>query len=156
MTSRSVKSVPWHANAGESRPLGKRGHIRLLVIAALVWAAFWAGGLPHYYQLYSTRIMAFFDLAVLVPITGVACWFLRGVRPEGRLSVSAWSAFHFTAPLAIYDWLYCGILLGHGMQFVAQFWYLSVYYAIPWIILPGVALILDRRDAKRSRRADVA
>ena len=99
--------------------------------------------------------MALFDLAILVPITGVVYWFLRGVRPAERLKVSAWSAFYFTVPLAIYDWLYCGVLLGYGRQFVVQFWYLSVYYAIPWLILPGVALILDRRDARESRSGDV-
>ena len=97
--------------------------------------------------------MAFFDLAVLVPITGVVYGVLRGVKRGRRLKVSAWFAFYFTVPLAIYDWLYCGVYLGHGMQFLSRFWYLSVYYAIPWVVLPAVALMLNHRSARESRNA---
>jgi hypothetical protein len=136
--------------------LTPRGHIRLLLIATLVWAAFLIGGLPSYYQQYSTRFMVWFDLVVLVPITGVVYIVLRGVRPERRLKVSAWIAFYFTVPLAIYDWLYCGVYLGHGIKFLSRFWYLSVYYAIPWVLMPGVALMLDRRSSRASRHGGAA
>jgi hypothetical protein len=126
------------------------------LIATLVWAGFWVGGLPSYYQQYSTGFMAFFDLVILVPITAVVYLVLRGVKRHRRLKVSAWFAFYFTVPLAIYDWLYCGVYLGHGMQFLSRFWYLSIYYAIPWVVLPTVALVLDRRDVGESRNASVS
>ncbi len=136
--------------------LRRRSHIRLLLIATLVWAGFWVCGLPSYYQQYSTAFMVFFDLVILVPITVVAYLVLRGVRRSRRLKVSAWFAFYFTVPLAIYDWLYCGVYLGHGMQFLSRFWYLSVYYAIPWAVLPTVALVLNRRNAGESGNASVS
>ena len=97
--------------------------------------------------------MAFFALVVLIPITGVVYLVLRGEKRERRLRVSAWFAFYFTVPLAIYDWLYCGVYLGHGLQFLSRFWYLSVYYAIPWVVLPTVALMLNRRSARVPRNA---
>jgi hypothetical protein len=128
----------------------RRSHIRLFLIATSVWAGFLVGGLPAYYQQYSTTTMVIFDLVVLVPITGVVYFVLRGVRGGRRLQVSAWIAFYFTVPLAIYDWLYCGVYLGHGMQFLTNFWYLSIYYVIPWVLLPTVALMLDRRSARAS------
>lgn len=117
------------------------------MITSLVWAGFLLGGMPSYYQQYSTVLMVMFDLVLLVPITFVVYLVLHGVRREGRLKAAAWIAFYFTVPLAFYDWLYCGIYLGHGMAFVGRFWYLSVYYVIPWLVLPVVALVLDRRDA---------
>ena len=129
----------------------RRGHIRLFLIATLVWAAFLLGGLPSYYQQYSTRFMLLFDVVVLVPIAGVAYLVLRGVRRERRMKVAVWIAFYFTVPLAIYDWLYCGIYLGHGMQFLSRFWYLAVYYIIPWVLLPMVALMLNHRSERASR-----
>ena len=128
-----------------------RGHIRLFLIATLVWAAFLLGGLPSYYQQYSARFMLLFDVVVLVPIAGAVHLVLRGVRRETRLQVAVWIAFYFTVPLAIYDWLYCGIYLGHGMQFLSRFWYLTVYYIIPWILLPMVAFMLNHRSARASR-----
>ena len=126
----------------------RRSHISLYLIATSVWAAFLIGGLPSYYQQYSTATMAMFDLVVLVPIAGAAYFVLRQIRGGKRLRVSLWIAFYFTVPLAVYDWLYCGVYLGHGMEFVRTFWYLSVYYVIPWILLPVVALTLDRRTAR--------
>jgi low temperature requirement protein LtrA len=51
--------------------LTTRGHIRLLLIATLVWAAFLSCGLPSYYQQYSTRFMLGFDIVVLVPMVAL-------------------------------------------------------------------------------------
>ncbi len=136
--------------------MSRRGHIRLYLAATLVWAAFWVGGLPSYYQQYSTAFMVFFDLVILVPITGVVYLVLRGVRRKRRLQLAAWIAFYFTLPLAVYDWLYCGVYLGHGTSFVTRYWYLSVYYAIPWVLLPAVALMLDRRGAGDTGSAGAA
>ena len=130
--------------------MGRRSHIRLLLIATCVWAGFWLGGLPSYYQQYSTTSMVIFDLVVLVPITGAVYMVFRGVKRKRRLKISLWFAFYFTVPLATYDWIYCGVYLGHGMRFLSRFWYLSVYYAIPWIVMPTVALILNYQSAKAS------
>jgi hypothetical protein len=135
---------------GGSRTLKSRNHILLFLAATCVWAVFLIGGLPSYYQQYSKLSMVLFDIVVLVPITGVAYLVLRGVGRERRLNVSAWIAFYFTVPLAIYDWLYCGVFLGHGMQFLGRFWYLSVYYAIPWVLMPMVALVLNHWSERAS------
>ena len=64
-----------------------------------------------------------------------------------RLAVASWLAFYITVPLLLYDALYCGVWLGHGLRFFVDFWYLSVYYVIPWLILPPTGLWLDRRPA---------
>jgi hypothetical protein len=61
--------------------------------------------------------------------------------------VAGWLAFYITVPLLLYDVLYCGVYLGYGAGFVVEFWYLSVYYIVPWIILPPTGLWLDRRPA---------
>ena len=82
------------------------------------------------------------------------CFVLRRTKRRRRLKVALWLAFYFTVPLAMYDWLYCGIYLGHGAGFIGRFWYLSVYYAIPWIVFPLIAVGIrsDRsREFKRAR-----
>lgn len=124
-----------------------RDHIGILLIATLVWAAFWAVGLPSYYQQYSTAQMIWFDSVVLIPIAAIAYLVLKRYRPERRLPTALWLAFYFTVPLAIYDWLYCGLWLGEGLQFAWKYWYLTVYYLIPWALLPLIAHVLDRRDS---------
>lgn len=121
-----------------------RGHIGFLLIASVVWAGFLIAGLPFYYQQYSNLQMIWFDSLVLIPIAAIAYLFLRRLRPERRLTIALWLAFYFTVPLAVYDWLYCGLYLRHGVQFLSKYWYLTVYYAIPWVLLPLIALLLNR------------
>ena len=121
-----------------------QSHIRIFLIATFVWAGFWVAGLPHYYQQYSKILMIWFDSLLLIPIATIVYFVLKRLRPERRSTIALWLAFYFTVPLAIYDWLYCGLNLGHGVQFITRYWYLSVYYAIPWVLLPLMALLLNR------------
>ena len=120
-----------------------QGHIGIFLIATVVWAGFWIAGLPFYYQQYSRLFMIWFASLVLIPIAAIAYLVLRRLRPEKRLATACWLAFYFTVPLAVYDWLYCGHYLGHGVQFISKYWYLTVYYVIPWILLPLMALLLN-------------
>jgi len=124
--------------------MNKRHHIRLWILATAVWAGFLLGGLPDYYQQYSTGFMLGFVLLVLLPIALVFYFVLHGVARRRRMSVALWIAFYFTLPLAVYDWLYCGLWLGHGIRFVWEFWYLTVYYAIPWLLAPAIVLLVNR------------
>ena len=131
----------------------KRGHLRIFLIATVVWAAFWVAGLPSYYQQYSVNFMGWFATLLLLFIPAILYRVLRPVHPKRRMATALWLAFYFTVPLALYDWLYCGLYLGHGIQFLTRYWYLTVYYAIPWILLPLVAFHLNSisADLRRSR-----
>jgi len=124
--------------------MNARGHIRIFFIATAVWTGFWTAGLPSYYQQYSTNLMIWFDVLLLIPIAAIVYLVLRHRRPERRFAVALWLALYFTVPLAVYDWLYCGLYLGHGAQFITRYWYLTVYYAIPWVLMPLIALLLNR------------
>ncbi len=122
-------------------------HLRVLGVVTVAWAAFWVIGLPDYYQQYSDRFMAVFDLAILLPLWYVVYRVLGTVRRGRRLAVALWLAFYITVPLSLYDALYCGVWLGYGAGFVTEFWYLTVYYVVPWLILPPTGMWLDRRPA---------
>ena len=122
----------------------KQGHLRVFLTATLVWAVFWIAGLPSYYQQYSNLLMIWFDSLLLIPIAAIVYFVLRRLPLDRRLTIALWLAFYFTVPLAFYDWVYCGLYLGHGGQFISRYWYLSVYYLIPWILFPLMALLLDR------------
>ena len=126
-----------------------RGHIRIFLIATVVWTGFWIAGLPSYYQQYSNLLMFWFDSLLLIPLAAIVYFVLRPLRPERRLTIALWLSFYFTVPLALYDWLFCGLYLGHGIQFLSRYWYLTVYYPIPWILMPLVALLLNRSETPR-------
>jgi len=123
-------------------------HLRLLIIVTVAWFIFWLAGLPDYYQQYSDTTMLLFDLIVLPPI-----WYLvyRSVKQSrlGRaLTESLWWSFYISVPLLIFDLLFCSFYLGYGLSFLWEFWYLSVYYIIPWIIFPPTGWWVDRRRSQ--------
>jgi hypothetical protein len=128
-------------------------HVRLLVLATLTWAAFWVLGLPRYYQQYSTWTMAVLSLVLLAVLAVALPRVFRPMRASRRMAASWWIAFYFTVPLAAYDALYCGVSLGHGWAFLWRYWYLTIYYFIPWVVLPTAAALAtggDRVPAPRT------
>jgi hypothetical protein len=134
----------------------RRAHVQLLLACTVAWTVFWVVGLPAYYQQYSRTFLIWFDAVVLIPLSAVFLLVLRRAPQARRMTLSLWMAFYFTVPVAIYDWLYCGVLLGHGLGFVWRYWYLSVYYVIPWPILPCLAATLNRRGTAQDGARPVA
>jgi hypothetical protein len=128
-----------------------RTHLKLFVFGTAAWIVFWIAGLPSYYQQYSQKFMIWFDLLLLPTLTFLFLVILRRMGAGRRMKRSLWMAFYFTVPLALYDWFYCGLFLGHGLTFLSQYWYLSIYYFIPWVILPALAFWLNRADAQKSK-----
>ncbi|MBM3125319.1 MAG: hypothetical protein FJZ87_09635 [Chloroflexi bacterium] len=120
-----------------------RKHLRLLVIVTAVWLLFFVAGAPDYYQQYSTQSMIIFDLAVL-PLLWWVCY-LSIKKSRNPMASSFWLAFYFVVPLFFYDLIYIGVYLGYGFDFIWKFWYLSVYYLLPWMILPPTGWWIERQ-----------
>ncbi len=120
-------------------------HLRLLIIVSIVWLLFWIAGLPEYYQQYSTRFMVLFDLAILPPIWFYIYRSVRRSKPGRAFTVSLWWAFYISVPLFIYDLIYVAVYLGHGIYFLTKYWYLTVYYILPWLLFPPTGWWVGKR-----------
>lgn len=119
-------------------------HIRLLLLGALVWTAFVIIGLPDYYQQYSFGTMVVASIALVPAIVFAALKVLRGARIEKRQELGFWLSVYFTIPFLVLDYLYCGLYLNHGWEFLSRFWYLTVYYVVPWLIFVPIGHLLAR------------
>ncbi len=127
-----------------------KNHIRIFIIATIVWFIFLLAGMPDYYLQYSNQKMIVFVTILLIPISIIVIMVFKPLKPQKRLTVAFWYAFYFTVPLAIYDTIYCGLYLGFGINFFFIFWFLSIYYVIPWILFPAVAILLNRKNTSLS------
>jgi hypothetical protein len=100
--------------------------------------------------------MIIFDLAILPPIWAIVYQNVKKARPGKALNTSVWWAFYISCPLFIYDFIYAGIYLGNGITFLWSYWYLTVYYALPWVLFPPTGLLIERKrhvtTAKRVTR----
>lgn len=121
-------------------------HIRILIIATLIWLLFLLLGLPDYYLQYSANIMIWWTVLLLIPFSIIIWKIFKPIKHSRRIKISLWYAFYFSLPLAIYDYLFCGVYLGYGFQFIFIFWFLSVYYLIVWILFPLIAFVLNKKN----------
>lgn len=122
-----------------------KNHIKLLAMVTVAWVLFWVAGLPDYYQQYATVTMVVFDLAILPPIWLIIYRSVQKARPGRAVAVSWWWAFYIAFLLFLYDLLYVGLFLGHGMSFLWKYWYLTVYYVLPWLVFPPTGRLIEKR-----------
>ena len=122
-----------------------RDHLRLLFFVSIAWLLFWIGGLPDYYQQYSTTFMILFDLAILPPIWLIVYRSIKRAKSNRRLIISLWWAFYISIPLFVYDFIYVGIYLGHGMTFLWSYWYITIYYLLPWFLFPLTGWLSEKK-----------
>ena len=126
--------------------MNPRSHLRLGIIVTAVWGLFWLLGWPDYYQQYSTRRMVIF-VVILAPLFwGLVIRMLRSIK-SGRIYKSIILSTYFTVPFFVYDYVYCGLYLGNGMGFLHKYWYLTIYYIIPWIMVPLTAVWIESKRA---------
>ena len=128
-----------------------RKHLRLLAIVSIAWLLFWIAGLPEYYQQYSTKTMILFDLAILPPIWLIIYLSVKKSGPGKALNASLWWAFYISFPLFIYDIVYVGIYLDNGINFLWNYWYLTIYYVLPWILFLPTGWLIEKRRSIKSR-----
>ena len=119
-------------------------HLRLFVSGVATWFGFWVLGLPDYYQQYSFTFVAL-GTAALVPPTAWLGWrIISRTRQEHRVSRAFWLSMYFTVPFLALDATYCGLYLGHGAGFFSRYWYLTVFYVIPWVLFLPTGFWLRR------------
>lgn len=121
-----------------------RSHIKLGITVTAVWVLFLLLGWPDYYQQYSTRGMVIFVAILALLFWGLVVRILRSIE-SGRVYKSIILSIYFTVPFFVYDYIYCGIHLGNGIGFLYKYWYLTIYYIIPWIVVPLTAVWIDCR-----------
>ncbi len=123
-------------------------HLQIYIFASIFWLLFYLAGLPDYYLQYSTKSMIITETILLIPFSIIIWIILKRVKNTRRIGISLWYSFYFTIPLMIYDFIYCGIYLGYGLNFFLKFWFLTVYYVIPWILFPTIAILLNIKTKK--------
>lgn len=127
--------------------MGIGQHVHLFLMATTMWTMFFFAGLPtNYYQ--SWPIWGQLVGVVIIPAIAlgwVAYLRVRAMDAGRAAATSIWMALYFTVPFAIYDWLYLGMHLGAGWSFLSTHWYLSVFYIIPWLLLPLIGFWAGRR-----------
>ena len=128
--------------------MNARQHVSYALQAVVTWGLFFVAGLPDYYQQYSAPVIG----SASVLLQGwIGVWALAVLLPvarEKRVRVACWIAFYFSVPFATLDGAYCVLIKHHGVEYLRDYWYLSVFYISMWVALPPGAWVLNRAEQR--------
>lgn len=125
-------------------------HILIFSLATTLWTFFLLGGLSsEYYQTWSFwPVFIIVDVFPTILIIPLGYYIMKYVVQHEYLRTSLLIAFYASIPLVIYDTIYIGFYLNKGLGFFVDYWYLTVFYFVPWIIMPLVAIKI-KNDIKK-------
>lgn len=115
----------------------------LFTTATTMWTAFLPAGLPSNYFLHWSGEA---QLWLIVILPTIALFLItwrraRGLSATDALIVACVTAFYFTVPFFVYDWLYLGLHKNLDWSFLRTHWDLTSFYATPWLALPLIVLL---------------
>ena len=120
-------------------------HWRLFCVMTTWWTLFFIVGLPwDYYLQTPVWMIAIFGIIFPAAIMMRFAYRLSIRKPTSAMQNVFWIAFYGTAPLFVYDYLYLAIHQARGLAFLKSHWYLTVFYVLPWLVLPPIAVIAGR------------
>lgn len=125
-------------------------HWHLFCLGTTWWTLYFILGLPsNYFQ--TTSVWLILIGGVIFPTVALTAFgWRRCQRESARQPAHVWAcaariAFYMTVPLFGYDYLYLALHQRRGWSFLISHWYLTVFYVIPWLLMPMVAWVVLRR-----------
>jgi len=117
-----------------------REHLYLFYLATTCWTFFFLGGLwSDYYRTWPAwRTFLLIDALPAAALGVLSVSLIRWMTPGRPYRGALWIAFYFTVPLLVYDLIYLGLYKQLGFSFIVPYWYLSIFYVIPWLVTFGV------------------
>lgn len=134
--------------------MNRKRHIILLLIALSAWFVFYLIGLPSkYFQKWSTESQILLSLVTVFAIIPLIAFVTLILIGNHYVKVSKWFAFYASLPLAIIDFIICGIIQKKGLYVFISHWYITIGYFYVWIIIPIVGFTIEKFE-KRVRNEE--
>lgn len=131
-------------------PVVTKGHLSMLLIVVVSWGLnWWEGSFSGHYFDWALNMKIVRMTNVVMMLAPISWLTLRMTsRPTECRENAAWLALYFSFTFALLDFLYLGIVQGHGLGYVRIFWHASILYPLFWIVIPGVGLLIERSVAE--------
>ena len=126
-------------------------HLMIFSIAVVMWLLnFWEGSYSNHYLNWSlnmkiTRITNI--LLILMPIAYLLLRFYSSkkqyFRDAGLISL------YFSCIFILFDFLYLGISKNYWLQYIQDYWFITIFYPIFWIEIPLIGWFMQRNTLKK-------
>jgi len=120
-------------------------HFYVVCVVTSLWAWFFLLGLwSNYYQEWSwLSQLAFIDLLPLFVMVVLAKGLILLFKGYGLQQASLIVAFYFSVPFLFYDYVYLAAYKGLGYQYLRDYWYLTGFSVLPWLVFPIRAKLMS-------------
>ncbi len=121
--------------------------ILLFSLSTTLWIFFLLGSLStEYFQTWpALQTLIIVDIIPAILLIPLSYYLLQSVIGHHYIRASLFAAFYASIPLVIYDVIYIAFHLKKGLFFFFDYWYLTIFYFIPWIIIPIIAYKIKRK-----------
>jgi hypothetical protein len=124
-----------------------KNHLNLLYLSTTFWTWFFLGGLwTNYYQdLSLTKAIIFGVLlpSIILLLTGKGL--LKSISKVNYFKAAIICASYFTIVLSTYDFIYLKLYLGKSIYYLIDYWYLTIFSLIAYLILLPLGYNLDKQ-----------
>lgn len=123
-----------------------RSHLYLLYLSTTFWTWFFLGGLwTNYYQdLTFSNALLFVVILPAVILLLVGKGLLKSVTKTNYCKAAVVCASYFAFVLLAYDFIYLKLYAGKGFAYLIDYWYLTFFSPIPYLILLPIGYRLDK------------
>ncbi|MCU0437747.1 MAG: hypothetical protein MUC49_07500 [Raineya sp.] len=127
-----------------------RNHLHLLYLSTTFWTWFFLGGLwTNYYQdLSFINALIFIMIFPTLIFIFVGKGLLKSIAKTNYLKAAFISASYFAFVLLLYDFIYLKLYLGKTFNYLIDYWYLTFFSPIPYIILLPIGRYLDKKESE--------
>lgn len=117
-------------------------HIYFFCVTTTLWTFFFLGGLwSTYYQEWTWywQLIVIDWIPVLILIYRAPA-LIRSTSEFSTMRSALWLAFYFSIPFLAYDFIYLQLYKELPFSYLMDYWYLTAFSVVPWIIFPLSAL----------------
>jgi hypothetical protein len=124
-----------------------RKHLYLLYLSTSFWAWFFLAGLwTNYYQdLSFSNALIFVIICPTIILALLAKGLLISVTKINYFKCALICASYVAFVLLLYDFIYLKLYLGKDFSYLLDYWYLTFFSPIPYLVLLPVGYDLDKR-----------
>lgn len=130
-----------------NRMMTFKNHLYLLCLSTTLWAWFFLGGLwTNYYQdLTFVQALIYIIIFPTIILAIVGRGLLKSVSKNNYFKSAIICASYLAFVLLIYDFIYLKLYLGKTFSYLTDYWYLTFFSPIPYLILLPIGYRLDNR-----------
>jgi len=131
-----------------------KDHFTVFFITTSFWAYYFLGGLwSNYYQTWPfLKTLIIVDIIPIFFLLFIGKIYLkpftRNLKGGQIIIASLAVAFHTSVPLLVYDFIYFVLYLDKDPGYLLDYWYLTFFSIIPWIVFPVMGFLIKRKDNK--------